>query len=202
MNRVTLCWIYFLLCLFCIHDFANAQEDTTKLSFLEMSLEELLNQEVVTASKISVKSSDAPATIHLVSEDQIKTRGYSNLEHVLEDIHGIEIQRKASVEYSNYFTLRGIDGSEKFIIMMDGMRINSPTGTPLAVVYNYPVINAKQIEIILGPASALYGVDAFTGVINIITKNGQEAEGVIMEILIPPTTHSWPGWEMRIFHLC
>ena len=180
MNRATFCWIFFLLCLFCIHDFANAQEDTTKLSFLEMSLEELLNQEVVTASKISVKSSDAPATIHLVTEDQIKTRGYSNLEQVLEDIPGIEIQRKASVEYSNYFTLRGIDGSEKFIIMMDGMRINSPTGTPLAVVYNYPVINAKQIEIILGPASALYGVDAFTGVINIITKNGQEAEGVML----------------------
>ena len=99
---------------------------------------------------------------------------------MLEDIPGIEIQKKASVEYSNYFTLRGIDGSEKFIIMMDGMRINSPTGTPLAIVYNYPVINAKQIEIVLGPASALYGVDAFTGVINIITKSGSEGDGVLI----------------------
>jgi outer membrane receptor for ferrienterochelin and colicin len=180
MYSVNIYRILFLLFLFCVHIVGSAQEDSTKLSFLEMSLEELLNQEVVSASKIAVKSSDAPATIHLVTEEQIKTRGYSNLEEVLEDIPGIEIQRKASVEYSNYFTFRGIDGSEKFIVMKDGMRINSPTGTPLAIVYNYPVINAKQIEIILGPASALYGVDAFTGVINIITKNGKEAEGLMV----------------------
>ncbi len=145
-----------------------------------MSLEELLNLEVVSVSKILEKTSDAPATIYVITDNQIKTRGYSNLEEVLEDIPGIEIQKKASVEYSNYFTIRGIDGSEKFIIMMDGMRINSPTGTPLAIVYNYPVINARQIEVVLGPASALYGVDAFTGVINIITKNGMEGEGVMV----------------------
>ena len=155
-----------------------AQVDSTRISYLEMSLEELLDLKVTSASKMEEKSSEAPATIHLVSEEQIRTRGYRNLEEVLEDIPGIEIQKKASVEYSNYFTLRGIDGSEKFIVLMDGMRINSPTGTPLAIVYNYPVVDAKQIEIILGPASALYGVDAFTGVINIITKKGNEAKGI------------------------
>lgn len=154
-----------------------AQVDSARISFLEMSLEELLDLKVISASRMEEKSSEAPATIHLVTDDQIRTRGYMNLEEVLEDIPGIEIQKKASVEYSNYFTLRGIDGSEKFIILMDGMRINSPTGTPLAIVYNYPVVNAKQIEIVLGPASALYGVDAFTGVINIITKKGTEASG-------------------------
>ncbi|KPL17168.1 MAG: hypothetical protein AMS26_01820, partial [Bacteroides sp. SM23_62] len=168
-----------LLCL-CPGLYINnkAQVDSARISFLEMSLEELLDLKVVSASRMEEKSSEAPATIHLVTDDQIRTRGYMNLEEVLEDIPEIEIQKKASVEYSNYFTLRGIDGSEKFIILMDGMRINSPTGTPLAIVYNYPVVNAKQIEIVLGPASALYGVDAFTGVINIITKKGTEAKGV------------------------
>ena len=155
-----------------------AQVDSTRISYLQMSLEELLHLKVISASRMEEKSSDAPATIHLVTEDLIRTRGYSNLEEVLEDIPEIEVQRKASVEYSNYFTIRGIDGSEKFIILMDGMRINSPTGTPLAIVYNYPVNNAKQIEIILGPASSLYGVDAFTGVINIITRKGNEAGGI------------------------
>jgi iron complex outermembrane receptor protein len=171
-------WIVFLS-LFpgcCLN--SHAQVDSTRISYLEMSLEELLDLKVISASKMEEKSSEAPATIHLVTEDQIRTRGYMNLEEVLEDIPGIEIQKKASVEYSNYFTLRGIDGSEKFIILMDGMRINSPTGTPLAIVYNYPVADAQQIEIILGPASALYGVDAFTGVINIITKKGKEAKGI------------------------
>ena len=169
--------IFIIVCLACLYENASAQVDSAKISFLELSLEELMNLKVVSASKIPEETSDAPANIHLITEDQIKTRGYHNLEEVLEDIPGIEIQKKASVEYSNYFTLRGIDGSEKFIVMMDGMRINSPTGTPLAIVNNYPVTDARQIEIILGPASALYGVDAFTGVINIITKTGKEAEG-------------------------
>jgi outer membrane receptor for ferrienterochelin and colicin len=178
LSRFSLLFPFILMNLFpgkCIT--ASAQSDTTQISFLEMSLEQLLNMEVVSASKISEKSYDAPATIHLINEDQIKTRGYLNLEEVFEDIPEIEIQKKASVEYSNYYTFRGVDGSEKFIIMMDGMRINSHTGTPLAIVYNYPIINVKQIEVILGPASALYGVDAFTGIINIITKKGAESRG-------------------------
>ncbi len=54
--------------------------------------------------------------------------------------------------------------------MLNGIRINSATGTQHQIDYNFSVKNVKQIEVILGPGSALYGVDAFTGVINIILK--------------------------------
>ena len=148
LNSIERAFILLLSVSFCIFENAAGQTDQEKLSVLEMSLEELLSLEVISASKIPEKTSDAPATIHLITDNQIKTRGYANLEEVLNDIPGVEIQRKASVEYSNYVTIRGIDGSEKFIIMMDGMRINSPTGTPLAIVYNYPVTHVKQIEIV------------------------------------------------------
>ena len=54
----------------------------------------------------------------------------------------------------------------------DGIRINSPTVEPIIpVAENYPLYNAKQVEILYGPASAIYGADAFSGVINIITEN-------------------------------
>jgi iron complex outermembrane receptor protein len=170
----------------------NAQIDSARLDFLQMTLEELLDREVISASRIEEKISVAPASIHIITEDQIRTRGYLNLEEILEDIPEVEVQKKASVEYSNYITIRGIDGSEKFIIMMDGMRINSPTGTPLAIVYNYPVTDARQVEVILGPASALYGVDAFTGVINIITKKGKDLRGISLNGSIGSytTTHN------------
>lgn len=154
------------------------QNDSSKIKYLDLSLEEILNLEVVTVLKTPGKYTSAPATIHLITHDQILTRGYTTLEDVLDDIPEIEIQKKASPEFINYFSLRGIHGSEKFIIMMDGMRINSPTGTPLSISHNYPVQNAKQIEVILGPASALYGVDAFTGIINIITFDGDEIQGI------------------------
>jgi len=155
-----------------------AQVDSLKLSYFKMPLEDILKMEVTTASRNAEKSSDAPATIYVINEEQIAIRGYTCLEEILEDIPEIEIQKKASVEFSNYFTFRGISGSERFIIMMDGMRINSSTGTPLPILHNYPVADAKQVEVILGPNSAVYGVDAYMGVVNIITKTGTEAKGV------------------------
>lgn len=165
-------------CTLFMHSSSYAQSDSSDIKLLEMSLEEILNFKVTTVLKSPGKYTSAPATIHVITNEQIRNRGYTNLEEVLDDIPEIEIQKKASPEYVNYFTLRGIHGSEKFIIMMDGMRINSPTGTPLSIVNNYPVANAKQIEIILGPASALYGVDAFSGIINIITFKGDELDEI------------------------
>jgi outer membrane receptor for ferrienterochelin and colicin len=173
--------LYTLLLLLFVTSTSLAQQgpDTTAADdFYMLSVEDLLNLKVVTASKNSQGASSAPATIFVVTSEQIKTRGYSNLEEVLDDIPEIEIQHKSAAEYSNYVSFRGIAGNEKFIIMIDGIRVNSATGTPHAVTNNYPVANAKQIEVILGPASALYGVDAFTGIVNIITYSGFENRGV------------------------
>jgi outer membrane receptor for ferrienterochelin and colicin len=171
--------LFLTLSLFFAHiSDTQSQTDSSKIKYLDMSLEEILNLDVVTVLKTPGKYTSAPATIHLITHEQIETRGYTSLEDVLDDIPEIEIQKRASAEFTNYFTIRGIHGSEKFIIMMDGMRINSPTGTPLSISHNYPVQNAKQIEVILGPASALYGVDAFTGIINIITFKGEDIKGV------------------------
>lgn len=155
----------------------DTEEAEDSQEYYEMTLEELMNIEVVTASQSAQKASDAPATIHVVTEEQIRERGYFTLEELLEDIPEIEIQRKSVTEYSNYITFRGIAGNEKFLILLDGFRINSMAGTPVAVGANYTLTHAKRVEIILGPASALYGVDAFSGIINIITKTGAEMQG-------------------------
>lgn len=140
----------------------------------DLSLEDLMDMVVVSASKSEQKISDAPSTIYVVSAEQIKLRGYSNLEEVLEDIPEIEIQRKSVTEFSNLFTLRGVPGNDKFLVLQNGIRIASLTGTPHAITNNYSVMHAKRIEIVLGPASALYGADAFTGIINIITEDGKD----------------------------
>ena len=66
------------------------------------------NIDVITVSKKEQKSSDAPAMIYVVTENNIKNRGYRNLQDLLEDIPEIEIQKKSTSEFSNYFTFRGI----------------------------------------------------------------------------------------------
>jgi len=161
--------------------FSFAQEEPDEEVF-EMSLEELMNIEVVTASQSKQKATDAPATIHVITAEQIWDRGYQNLEELLEDIPEIEIQQKSVAEFSNHISLRGIAGNEKFMILQDGIRINSMAGTPHAVKANYSLANAKRVEIILGPASALYGVDAFSGIINIITRTGEEVDGTELNL--------------------
>ncbi|MGK0316013.1 MAG: outer membrane receptor protein involved in Fe transport [Saprospiraceae bacterium] len=132
---------------------------------------------VISASKREQLASDAPATIHVVSKEDISARGYTNLLELLEDIPSVEVQRNSMNEFKNVVGIRGISGNEKFMIMMDGIRITPATGDPYALNQNYSLINAKRVEVILGPASALYGVDAFSGIINIITKDGIDIDG-------------------------
>jgi iron complex outermembrane receptor protein len=158
-------------------------DEFTKLSeIVGISVDELMtmimNQEVVTAAKKAQLSSEAPATVYIITKDQIKQNNYSFLDEVLIDIPGIEIQQKSVSEYSNYYTIRGIAGSEKFIIMMDGVKINSIAGSPHAVGKNYFIENAERVEIIIGPGSALYGADAFSGIINIINDKDKRSDDI------------------------
>ena len=120
---------------------------------------------------------DAPATVHVVSYGQIIERGYTNLQDVLDDIPEIEIQKKSMVEMRDNIGFRGVTGNEKFLILLDGVRISAATGDPHTVGQNYSVLNAERVEVVIGPASAVYGVDAFSGVVNIISRKGSQISG-------------------------
>jgi outer membrane receptor for ferrienterochelin and colicin len=152
---------------------AIAQTDTTSVDLTDLSLEKLLNVKIVSASKTMMQASQAPASVTVVTEEQIRIRGYRSLLDVLMDVPDIKVDDKVYSISRNRITIRGVEGQEKFIIMLDGMRISSPTNETLPIMENYPVNLAKQIEIIYGPASALYGADALTGIINIISKKAE-----------------------------
>ncbi len=157
----------------------KAQIDTTQeKNIYNLTLHELMQIKVYTASKISQKATDAPATVYVVTKQQIEQRSYSCLKELLDDIPQVEIQQKSVSGSTDRFTLNGIAGNEKFVILMDGIRINSTTGTEHTLGESYSLVNVKQVEIILGPASSLYGADAFTGIINIITNKGYENKGI------------------------
>lgn len=146
----------------------TAEDMTTTRKLVESSL----NKKTITASLLEQFASDAPATIYVVTRDQIYHRGYESLLDLLDDIPEVEIQRLASPEFNNHISLRGIAGNEKFIVMQDGIRISAPTGDTHSIGMNFSLAQAEQVEVIIGPASALYGADAFSGVIQIITQKG------------------------------
>ncbi len=137
---------------------------------------------VTSASSTRELSSEAPASIYVVTNEQMQRRGYRFLLDLLNDIPEIEIQKNSIVEFKNQVSFRGISGNEKFLIMMDGIRLTPSTGDFYTLGENFSLVNAKQVEVILGPASALYGVDAFSGIINIISKNGEQLQNVDLQV--------------------
>lgn len=148
----------------------SQDSDLEVYELFDVTLEELLNVGIVSASKKKQSVLDAPATAYVVTEEQIRTRGYTNLLELLEDIPEVEVQRNSNSEFRNLVTIRGVAGNEKFLVLVNGVRITPATGDSYVLGTQFSIVNAQRVEVIIGPASALYGVDAFSGIINIITK--------------------------------
>ncbi len=123
----------------------------------------------------------APAVATVITAEDIAAMGLADLNEVLETVTGIHVNRIATT-YATSYAIRGIGGNG----------VNNPqvlvlqNGIPMTDVYNgdkgnnwasMPLTNVSRIEIIRGPGSALYGADAFAGVINIITKSAAEIPG-------------------------
>ena len=158
----------------------KAQKDSARnvSGLLQLSLQELMNIKVVTASGYLQKTTEAPSTITVITAKQIAERRYEQLEDALRNIPGIDmIHINGYAPTLIYF--RGMYGAENLraLLMIDGIVENNIVGSNDMAGPSYSLHNVERIEIIWGPASALYGANAFGGVINIITKKGEDING-------------------------
>ena len=149
---------------------SSAAAQTTPPDLSQISLKDLMNITVTTASRAPESLTDAPARMQVVTAVEIQRRGYRSLTDVLKDLPDFKVDTGGEQASSIELTVQGIRGATRVIVMLDGIRISSPTNDPLPILANYPVHAAQQIEILYGPASALYGADAFSATINIISK--------------------------------
>ncbi len=144
----------------------------------------LLGEEfVITATKTKKKISQAPAMVTVITDKEMKDMGARTWVDVLNTVPGFEFVR--GHHGNQILGVRGISTQKtnKIKVMLDGHTINEPLSGS-AFHYNFsemPVDFIKRIEIIRGPGSALYGENAFTAVINIITKKAEDVDGVILE---------------------
>jgi outer membrane receptor for ferrienterochelin and colicin len=149
----------------------HADSVTTNFDkLLKLSFEDLMNVSVITPTQSLLKSKQAPATVVVITAEQIKIRGYRNLAAILNDLPDFTFNDRSDPQFYGVIGSRGIFRQDYFVIMVDGVRISSPTNEPLPILENYPIYLARQIEVVYGPGSALYGADAMAGVINIITQ--------------------------------
>jgi len=128
---------------------------------------------VVSATGYALNVEDAPATISVITADEIKQRSYTDITDVLQNVPGIHIQG-GGVEQS--IMVRGMS-ADYTLFLIDGRRVQDNqafglNGAQAGTTINFlpPLDSIERIEVIRGPASSLYGSDAIGGVINIITK--------------------------------
>ena len=153
----------------------SAQKQVKTEKLLELSLEELMNIEVVTASKKPQRLSEAPATVRVITAEQIKERGYFTLEEALSDLPGIQF--RDIIGFNSYVFMRGVPSQNNLIVMMvDGIQINELNSGGFYGGGQFNLSNVKRIEVVYGPASALYGTNAASGIINIITNNPRDIQ--------------------------
>ena len=132
-----------------------------------------LDPVVVTATMVPTPLERLGATVTVVTGDEITQYNYDRIEDVFRQVPGVQVQTTGSPGKSTSLSIRG-GGSQKSLVLIDGLRTASPTlgSTDIAEI----TIDAiDRIEIVRGPQSTLYGADAITGVVNIITKKGAGA---------------------------
>ena len=123
--------------------------------------------------------SRAPAVASVITAEHIKQIGATELDQVLETIPGLHVAVSAR-GYSPIYTIRGVysDTNPQVLMLINGIPItNVFAGDRSQVWAGMPVNDIARIEVIRGPGSAVYGADAYAGVINIITKDANDIKG-------------------------
>jgi outer membrane receptor for ferrienterochelin and colicins len=143
-----------------------------------LSLEDLLNLTVTVASKTSVKSSLSPSTVSLFSRQDLDALGVTDLVDLLKFVPGFYPSFTSVEGNQSYLVTRG--HAQKYantvLFLLNGRRINEDyTGGINYLIRHFSLRNIERVEVIRGPGSALYGANAFNGVVNLISRNDQYA---------------------------
>ncbi len=133
---------------------------------------------ITTASSQAENLEESPVPVTLITEEMIHDCGARNLKEVLlayvPGMTSVDSNDDINVSMRGLFSL----GQEKMLFMLDGHRLNSYSTNTAAPDFSISLEKVKQIEVLRGPASSLYGGVALSAVVNIITKTGREVDGL------------------------
>lgn len=136
--------------------------------------DDTLDINVVSASRSSKNPDELPVTIYTISRKEIQQNQYTSLADILKRLPGIRVSRPGSGELGEIFQLRGLTGNMYTKVLVNGMPVKPSVVNGMPVLSQLPVRQAERIEVIYGPSAAIYGADAVSGVINIITREAEK----------------------------
>ncbi|AWB65311.1 TonB-dependent receptor [Saccharobesus litoralis] len=171
-----------------------------------LSLQDLLNQKTelhqssTSVSGISESIQDAPAAIIVIRHKDIERKGYASIDEILQDIPGFDTSIPNGTVYSIAYQ-RGYrtNWTQRTLVLIDGKVDNSLWTHSAIISRQFPLNAIERIEVIYGPASVVYGPNAFLGVINIITKDANNMlaeDDVYAEIAIEKGSFNTQGIDL------
>ena len=134
--------------------------------------------EIATGTKTQIYK--APAVANVIFASEIRKMGARDIDEILETVPGLHVSRTA-YNYNPIYIFRGIHSNynPQVLMLINGVPItNSFWGNRNLVWGGMPIESVSRVEIIRGPGSAVYGANAFAGVINIVTKNSEDIDGL------------------------
>ena len=156
---------YFLSALLFGSILGNAQETEPKTD----SLKEV----VVTSSRIDLPFKENSRTIQIVTAEDIKKLGVTNVADALQQVAGIDVRRQGVNGMQADLYIRG-GGFDQTLLLIDGIKVDDPQTGHHTLNLALPIEVIKRIEVIKGPAARIFGQNAFTGAVNIVTKDVEE----------------------------
>lgn len=148
-----------------------------------LSIEDLAELEVTSVSKHPESLAHAPAAIYVLTNDDIRRSGAQTLPEVLQLAPSLEVMRVDALDYT--ISARGFGGFEsanKLLVLVDGRSVYTPLYGGVDWDQHHVVLDdIDQVEVVTGPGSALWGVNAVNGVINVRSKSAYDTQGLLMK---------------------
>lgn len=148
-----------------------------------LSIEELMQVRVVSATKQAQPWADTAAAVFVITADDIRRSGVTHIMEALRLAPGVQVARIDSSRWA--ITIRGFNGrfANKLLVMIDGRSVYTPAFSGVYwEIQDMPLDNIERIEVVRGPGGSLWGANAVNGVINIITKLARDTQGGMVSV--------------------
>src|SRR5580658_3551644 len=155
--------------------------DAPPAELIDLSLEQLSNIEVTSVSRRPESLQDAPASIYVITADDIRRSGANTLPEALRLAPNLQVARVSASSYA--ISARGFNNAigNKLLVLIDGRTVYSPLFSGVFWdAQDVMLEDIERIEVISGPGATLWGANAVNGVINIITRPAKTTQGTLV----------------------